>query len=237
MHRGYTKAWRKRWDKGYHQDHLLWVLMDYFIDFAAYRDKEIYKKGVGKINLKRGEWIFTYRELADFMAVNPRRIRTCIQRLSKMQFSTHKATHQYTILKVINYDTYQPKELLTDTHTDTDQTQHRHSIDTPPPITPIIVTKKDKKDKNIVFPDWLDTELWKEYKKYRQNGKGKFTPYAQKLAISKLEKLKEDGNDPNEVIRQTIECGWSGLFPLRKNKDCKEETREEWIARQAARLS
>ena len=34
MHRGYTKRWRKRWDKGYHKDPVLWIMMDYFIDFA-----------------------------------------------------------------------------------------------------------------------------------------------------------------------------------------------------------
>jgi len=79
---------------------------------------------------------------------------------------------------------------------------------------------KDKRDKNksvFVLPDWLDKEVWTEYKKYRQNGKGKFTPYAQSLAVKKLLKLKSEGNDPVKVIQQSILSGWSGLFPIKDN--------------------
>ena len=144
MHRGYTKRWRKRWDKGYHKDPLMWVLMDYFIDFATYKDKEVFKKGTGKIKLKRGQWHFTYRELAKFMAVNPRRIRTCMSMLSKVGFSTLEPTHLYTIVTVIKYDTYQPIELMTDTQKDTDQTHDRHTVD-----TLLYNTKKGNKVKKV----------------------------------------------------------------------------------------
>jgi hypothetical protein len=130
MHRGYTKRWRKRWLKGYHKDPLLWVLMDYFIDVATYKDKEVYKKGVGKIKLDRGQWFFTYRELAEFMSVNPRRIRTCMSRLTNIGFSTHTSTQQYTIITIVNYNTYQPLDLLTDTPIDKRETQPRHTLDT-----------------------------------------------------------------------------------------------------------
>lgn len=58
MHRGYTKRWRKRWDKNYHHDPLLWMLMDFFIDFANYKDSEVFFPNVGVIPLKRGQHIF-----------------------------------------------------------------------------------------------------------------------------------------------------------------------------------
>ena len=73
----------------------------------------------------------------------------------------------------------------------------------------------------------MDLEIWKEYKTYRQNGKGKFTPYAQQLALTKLETLRDEGNDPSEVIRRTIECGWSGLFPLKENNQKSEA--QKWL--------
>jgi len=167
MHRGYTKRWRKRWDSGYQQDPLLWVMMDYFIDFATYRDKEVFKKDVGKIKLLRGEWHFTYRELAKFMSVNPRRIRTCISTLSKIGFLTLKPTHQYTIASVNKYDTYQPLEILRDTANDTDPTQHRHSIDTPL----IKDTKKVKKVNNTKARAWPgDFSLTDDKKRYAVEG-------------------------------------------------------------------
>jgi phage replication O-like protein O len=92
-------------------------------------------------------------------------------------------------------------------------------------------TRKTKaKPEQTVLPVWLDINVWKEFKKYRQNGKGKFTAYAQELAIKKLARFKADGDDPNEVINNSIENGWSGLFPLKRNHE-KEETREECIKR------
>ena len=83
------------------------------------------------------------------------------------------------------------------------------------------IKTETQKPKKPVFPVWLDLEVWKEFKKYRQNGRGKFTPYAQELAIKKLEKFRAAGNDPSEVIKQSILHGWSGLFEIKK------ETREE----------
>jgi phage replication O-like protein O len=101
------------------------------------------------------------------------------------------------------------------------QTLHKRKVNTSQtestPIKDNIKTTLNTTD--IFLPDWLDLEVWNEYKKYRQNGKGKFTPYAQKLAINKLAKLKDDGNDPTEVMQRTIECGWSGLYPLKENKN------------------
>lgn len=94
-------------------------------------------------------------------------------------------------------------------------TSHMESV----PIKDNIKTKdksrisKKSKGNNVKIPEWLDIEIWNELKKYR---KAKFTPHAQKLAITKLEKLRAEGHDPTEVINQTILCGWSGLFPIKK---------------------
>jgi hypothetical protein len=55
MHRGYTKHWRKIWDNGYHKDPLLMVIIQYFIDHSAYKNTRVYQKGIGIIELERGE--------------------------------------------------------------------------------------------------------------------------------------------------------------------------------------
>ena len=89
------------------------------------------------------------------------------------------------------------------------------------------ISKKGKVNNKIKIPDWLDLEVWNELKKYR---KAKFTFYAQKLAITKLEKLKNEGHDPTLVIQQTILRGWSGLFPIKEDYN-QEETLAEWTKR------
>jgi len=75
-----------------------------------------------------------------------------------------------------------------------------------------------KKERNYLYtplyPPWLDMELWKQFKLHRTKLKKPKTEHAEKLNISKLEKLAADGNDPSEVIKQSIEKGWQGFFPL-----------------------
>ena len=137
-----------------------------------------------------------------------------------------KATRQYSIATVIKYDTYQPKENGNETQTE-QQVRNRRETDEIPMELPN-KEKKVKKEKKVNnYPDWLDLEIWKEYKNYRQSGKGKFTPYAQGLAIDKLDKLRQEGNDPTEVIKRSIECGWSGLFPLKENSQKTEA--QKWL--------
>jgi hypothetical protein len=108
---GWTKRWRARWSKGYHKDHLLWVVMDYMIDHAAYQEETIFRKGVGKIITQRGELVFSERELANFLGVDRQRIRTALRVLRNSEFLTQNLTqnltHGITHVKVINYDTYQ----------------------------------------------------------------------------------------------------------------------------------
>ena len=197
--------------------------------------------GGNEFELEPGEFITSLKSICDVagIGVSTQNVRTAIKRFEKLNFLTNQSTNQYRRIKIINWDTYQSKDDLPNKQANTHLTSNQQA--TNKQLTTNKNNKNNKNEKNdkkttLVLPDWLDLEIWKEFKKYRRNGKGAFTEYAQKLAITKLGKLRDDGNDPNEVLQQSIECGWSGLFPLRKNNS-KEETREEWIARQAARLS
>lgn len=119
MHRGYTKRWRKRWDKGYHQDLLLFVMMDYFIDFATWKDKEFAFAWKGKIvemvKTKRGQCFFTFKQLANFLTgpknkVSRKMIRERVKILQKIGFLEHKQGHQYQVVTILNYDKYNPTD-------------------------------------------------------------------------------------------------------------------------------
>lgn len=60
----------------------------------------------------------------------------------------------------------------------------------------------------------LRPEVWSAWRKHRGR---KLTAQAVKLQTTKLEELQAKGNDPNAVILQSIERGWSGLFEVRAN--------------------
>ena len=84
------------------------------------------------------------------------------------------------------------------------------AMDTKDNTTKDTITKE-----NILYPDWLDMELWKEFKAFRKHKDRKaLSPQAEKLNISKLRKLMDDGETQRGVIEQAIEKNYSGLFPV-----------------------
>ena len=64
------------------------------------------------------------------------------------------------------------------------------------------------------MPDWLPDDAWDDFVKYRKKKKT-FTAKAAELAIAKLGELRGGGDDPREIINQSIMNGWTGLFPVR----------------------
>lgn len=70
-------------------------------------------------------------------------------------------------------------------------------------------------DDSFVLPFFIDPELWEEFIKQRRSSKKPMTAFAKKLAINKLVKMRDEGQDVNEVIKQSIINNWSGFFPIK----------------------
>jgi len=79
----------------------------------------------------------------------------------------------------------------------------------------------------VILPDWLDPKIWETFKTYRKKSQ---KPLIEETVLKKLAKYKDDGQDPNEIIEQTIANGWTGLFPVQKQL-AADETPEEQVAR------
>ena len=58
-------------------------------------------------------------------------------------------------------------------------------------------------------------DVWAEFLTHRKALKKPMTDYAQRLALRRLWRLKGQGQDPVAVIEQSIEMGWTGLFPAK----------------------
>lgn len=175
--------------------------------------------------IKRGQCLRTYRDIREALSWNIGWRKTtysksqCENAMKYLRKHTMIATQRTThglLITLLNYDKYN-RQKDTECHTE-NETRATHV-----PHTCHSLIEQEEKNKRIknttadfVFPDWLDKKLWSEFKKYRQNGKGKFTPFAQELAIKKLEKFRAAGHDPSEVIKQSILHGWSGLFEIKK---------------------
>ena len=68
---------------------------------------------------------------------------------------------------------------------------------------------------NPPIPDWLPAEAWAEYLKMRRRIRKPMTEYAQRLAIAKLGRLREIGENIQAVLDQSTFRDWAGLFPVK----------------------
>jgi uncharacterized protein YdaU (DUF1376 family) len=76
--------------------------------------------------------------------------------------------------------------------------------------------EKTNAEPSVPLPAWLPEDLWSDWVAYRKSIKAKLTQRAAELCIDKLAKLMRDGNDPRQVVEQSIMSGkWTGLFPIK----------------------
>jgi uncharacterized protein YdaU (DUF1376 family) len=79
---------------------------------------------------------------------------------------------------------------------------------------PITNNQEEKKGGAFALPDWLPPEAWQDWHRYRNSRKG-WTQHARELSLRTLTELRAQGHEPRRVIDQSIERGWSGLFPIK----------------------
>lgn len=63
--------------------------------------------------------------------------------------------------------------------------------------------------------DWIEPEAWSAFCEMRRKIKAPLTPYAEKLILRELVRLKSAGQDPQACLDQSIRNGWRDVYPLR----------------------
>lgn len=86
-------------------------------------------------------------------------------------------------------------------------------------------TQKKTTKENPLYPplpESIPEQAWADFVEHRRRIKKPLTGKAVSLSLGKLERLAEEGHSPQAVIEQTIECGWTGLFPIKGGKNQEE---------------
>jgi hypothetical protein len=69
------------------------------------------------------------------------------------------------------------------------------------------------------IPDFVDRETWNAYVQMREKIKKPITSeFAAKRILNRLEEFKNQGNDANKVIEQSIISNWVNVYPI-QNKE------------------
>ncbi len=77
------------------------------------------------------------------------------------------------------------------------------------------ITKDTIQKIAFILPSWIDKETWADFIEMRKKKRAPPAERAKQLLIRDLEKLRAAGNDPNEVLNQSIMRSYTGVFPLK----------------------
>lgn len=62
------------------------------------------------------------------------------------------------------------------------------------------------------LPDWLNSRTWSAFREHRKKIKRPMTQYAEELIQAKLDAMRLQGHDPNSLLDEAIERGWTSVF-------------------------
>jgi hypothetical protein len=224
MGEGYFKFWRKALEGGWFRSPLLNSFWLWCLSKAAWSDHYEFVK-TQRVKLKRGQFIFTIPMAVFENAASPQRVRTYMALLKNMENLTIESTNKYSIVTILNWDTYQYLENTNNRQSNSPATGKQQASNRPlnkkegkegkeikkPPISP----KGDAPSSPL--PEFVPVELWVAFVEYRKKIRKPLTPKAQELNLKKLSKMKDQGHDPARILETTIENGWLSFYPPKDN--------------------
>lgn len=106
MNRGYVWTWRKSLDAGWLKNHKLWAFWSYCILKASYQEHDVII-GTQTVHLIPGQFIFGRKKAAEDLDLSEQEVRTILKYLEKSENLTIKSTNKFSIITIVNWNTYQ----------------------------------------------------------------------------------------------------------------------------------
>ncbi len=83
---------------------------------------------------------------------------------------------------------------------------------------------KESGDNGFKLPEWVDNKAWNNFIEMRNKIRKPMTEKAKSLIVIELTKLRDKGNNPIEVLNQSIVNSWQGVFELKREKQFNSTT-------------
>jgi len=214
-------------------------MMEYFIDHANYKDKEIYFPNIGLLALERGQHVFSAMKIAEKLGVSRQSVRSKLKILKNIKFLTIQTTNRFSIASVINYDIYQSAN-----DEPNQQTNPCLTSSQPTANQQLTTPNKDKKVKKVnnTYSDGF-LKFWSAYPK--RVGKGAAFRSWGKAHLPNLDVVisavnfqcqsdqwqKDNGQYIPNPATWLNQCRWEDEGPKQSNKtphDIQNEGIERW---------
>lgn len=203
---------------------------------ANHENKKIMFNGY-PVEITRGQYLTSIRKLSERWGWSYDKVFRFLSMLENEEMVIKDSNNNRTLLTIINYEIYQsdrtPTSELAEHSPNTHRTLISEQTSDKQECKELKNDKNDKKNKSIrdvFFPnDELLDNAFREYVLMRKKIKKPFaTDHAIDLAIKKLENLSGGDNDKAiEILNQSIEHSWIGLFELKGQKNTTNQN--DWL--------
>jgi hypothetical protein len=141
---GWIKLHRKLLKNGWFQTPKLLSFWIWCLVNAAHEDRTEWV-GSQKVELNRGEFVFSLKKAAWENSSSVQKIRTMAASLKLRQNITIKSTNKYSIIHIVKWDTYQGVLSEINNQNDLESTSNQHAINTPLIKKEVKEVKKERK--------------------------------------------------------------------------------------------
>lgn len=236
---GWIKFFRQftKWE--WYKDTNVKSLFIHLLLSANHKDKNW--KGV---LIKKGQLITSINSLSEETGLSVQNIRTALNKLKSTNEITIETTSKYTLITIEKYAFYQ--SISDDSNTEDNKEINKQLTNEQQTTNKQLTTNKNEKNikndkndkKNISKKERKETfdklienyttndELKEELKNHlatRKAKKATLTNRAIELSLKKLDELvkivpvNEQEGMKLKIVRQSIERGWTGFFPIQEN--------------------
>lgn len=144
MSSGWIKLYRTRLASGVLRNHKLNAFQDWCLLKAT--SKSVSQiVGHQKIALLPGQFVFGRRKAAQDLNMSESSVQRCLKACQEMQFLTVQANNKFSLITIVNWDTYQAEEPVSDQQTDQQVINTRSTSDQPPDTNKKLKNSERKK--------------------------------------------------------------------------------------------
>lgn len=124
---GWIKLHRSSLKNGWLRNHKLWAFWSWCL-LKATHTEHAQVVGYQQIKLSPGEFIFGREKAAKELNMSEQNIKTCMATLKKLKNITTKPTNKFTVISIVNWDSYQRRD-------EEDNQQHKQQVTSNSPTT------------------------------------------------------------------------------------------------------
>ena len=166
------------------------------------------------------KWELYVEELEKWHKDGKSAIYSAFKELSKFGYIERLQRREKGLFKGFDYIVYE-KPNIEKPKTDKPKTENRPLLNT----DILLNTNNTKKRFDFESLEELNIDVWKKWKEYRKEQfRINYKPIGEKAAIGKLLRMSQGCHEVQEqIIQQSIENGWKGIFELKDQVKSKTE--------------